>query len=147
MMDYYSQFPAPIYDECKREVISSIKQYCPNEDWGRFSDTILNDIVSEAFIQSDVLSCSDPDIKNPTIKYSFTGWNVSGKKDVMNSMCDIVKERKERLKRKIRGLLRTSYLLIKAHKQTMEKLYHPDSVFVATVLKPEFEAIANSPSN
>ena len=49
------------------------------------------------------------------------------------------------MRRKIRGLLRTSYLLIKAHNQTIEKLYHPDSVFVNTVLKSDFESVANLP--
>jgi len=83
--------------------------------------------------------------RNPKIKYSFSGWHVFGKKDVITSCDKIVKrKRKEKLKRKIRGLLRTSYLLIKAHKQTMEKLYHPDSVFVNTVIKSDFECSANS---
>ena len=88
----------------------------------------------------------DPEISAPKIKYSYSGWCVFGKNDVITS-CDKIaqRKRKEKIKRKIRGLLRTSYLLIKAHNQTMERLYHPDSVFVNTVLKQDFESVANLP--
>ena len=140
MMDYYSQFPAPDYDQCKKEVITALCQngYRKPED-----SEELNTLLTEAFIDSNVLENSSSDI--PKVKYSFTGWCVFGKKDVITSFTKITeRKRKEKLKRKIRGLLRTSYLLIKAHKQTMEKLYHPDSVFVNTVLKSDFKCSANS---
>lgn len=140
MMDYYSQFPAPDYDQCKKEVITALCQngYRKPED-----SEELNTLLTEAFIDSNVLENSSSD--SPKIKYSFTGWSVFGKKDVITSFTKITeRKRKQQLKRKIRGLLRTSYLLIKAHKQTMEKLYHPDSVFVNTVLKSDFECSANS---
>lgn len=140
MMDYYSQFPAPDYDQCKKEVITALCQngYRKPED-----SEELNTLLTEAFIDSNVLENSSSD--SSKIKYSFTGWSVFGKKDVITSFTKITeRKRKQQLKRKIRGLLRTSYLLIKAHKQTMEKLYHPDSVFVNTVLKSDFECSANS---
>lgn len=141
MMDYYSQFPAPDYDQCKKEVITALCQngYRKPED-----SEELNTLLTEAFIDSNVLENSSSD--SSKIKYSFTGWSVFGKKDVITSFTKITeRKRKQQLKRKIRGLLRTSYLLIKAHKQTMEKLYHPDSVFVNTVLKSDFESVANLP--
>ena len=140
MMDYYSQFPAPDYDQCKKEVITALCQngYRKPED-----SEELNTLLTEAFIDSNVLENSSSD--SSKIKYSFTGWSVFGKKDVITSFTKITeRKRKQQLKRKIRGLLRTSYLLIKAHKQTMEKLYHPDSVFVNTVLKSDFKCSANS---
>ena len=138
MMDYYSEFPAPSYEECKKETKAFVNsKYNQNEKE-------LDNLVTEAFIDSKVLEFDEN--RNPKIKYSFSGWHVFGKKDVITSCDKIVKrKRKEKLKRKIRGLLRTSYLLIKAHKQTMEKLYHPDSVFVNTVLKSDFESVANLP--
>ena len=141
MMDYYSQFPAPDYDQCKKEVITALCQngYRKPED-----SEELNTLLTEAFIDSNVLENSSSD--SSKIKYSFTGWSVFGKKDVITSFTKITeRKRKQHQKRKIRGLLRTSYLLIKAHKQTMEKLYHPDSVFVNTVLKSDFESVANLP--
>lgn len=141
MMDYYSQFPAPPYEECKKETITyTALKYKDFE----MDDKELNTLVTEAFMDSGVLEF--PNDPNPKIKYSFSGWHVFGKKDVITS-CDKIfeRKRKEKFRRKIRGLLRTSYLLIKAHKQTMEKLYHPDSVFVNTILKSDFESVANLP--
>ncbi len=141
MMDYYSQFPAPSYEECKKETITFV--HSKYKDF-EMDDEELNTLVTEAFMESGVLEFpNDPD---PKIKYSFSGWHVFGKKDVITSCDKIVKrKRKEKIRRKIRGLLRTSYLLIKAHNQTMEKLYHPDSVFVNTVLKSDYESVANLP--
>jgi len=140
MMDYYSEFPAPDYDQCKKEVIAAL---CQNDYIKPEDSEELNTLLTEAFIDSNVLENSSSDI--PKIKYSFTGWCVFGKKDVITSFTKISeRKRKGKLKRKIRGLLRTSYLLIKAHKQTIEKLYHPDSVFVNTVLKSDFKCSANS---
>ena len=100
----------------------------------------------EALIHSNVLDNSSSE--DPKIKYSFTGWHSFGMNDVITS-CNMIierreRERKQRLKRKIRGILRASYLLIKAHNHTLEKLYHPDSVYVNTVLKSDFECSANS---
>lgn len=142
MMDYYSQFPAPPYEECKRQAIIVARLKYKNWAWNP-NDEELDALVTEAFIDSKVL---DPEIKTPLIKYSYSGWCVFGKNDVITS-CDKIAERKrkQKMRRKIRGLLRTSYLLIKSHKQTMEKLYHPDSVFVNTVLKSDFESVANLP--
>ena len=141
-MDYYSQFPAPPYEECKRQAITVARLKYKNWAWNPNNEE-LDALVTEAFIDSKVL---DPEIKTPHIKYSYSGWCVFGKNDVITS-CDKIAERKrkQKMRRKIRGLLRTSYLLIKAHKQTMEKLYHPDSVFVNTVLKSDFESVANLP--
>ena len=142
MMDYYSQFPAPPYEECKRQAITVARLKYKDWAWNP-NDEELDALVTEAFMESKVL---DPEISSPKIKYSYSGWCVFGKNDVITS-CDKIaqRKRKEKIKRKIRGILRTSYLLIKSHKQTMEKLYHPDSVFVNTVLKQDFESVANLP--
>ena len=142
MMDYYSQFPAPSYEECKRQTITVARLKYKSWAWNP-NDEELDALVTQAFMESKVL---DPEISAPKIKYSYSGWCVFGKNDVITS-CDkiIIRKKKEKMRRKIRGLLHTSYLLIKAHNQTMEKLYHPDSVFVNTVLKQDFESVANLP--
>ena len=143
MMDYYSQFPAPPYEECKRQAITVARLKYKSWAWNP-NDEELNALITEAFMDSGVLEFNnDP---NPKIKYSLSGWSVFGKNDVITS-CDkiFIRKKKEKMRRKIIGLLRTSYLLIKAHNQTIEKLYHPDSVFVNTVLKSDFESVANLP--
>ena len=149
-MDYYSQFPAPPYKECKKLVITDVRlrflQNSPKDpvwDWNPSNEEI-DAIVAEAFIDSNVFE--DNNDPNPKIKYSYSGWCAFGKSDVMTSCATISgRKKREKLKRKIRGVLLTSYLLIKAHKQTMERMYHPDSLFVNNVLKADFESIANLP--
>ena len=143
MMDYYSQFPAPDYAQCKKEVVAAARLKYKRWAWNPNHEE-LDALLNEGFMDSGVLEFNnDP---NPTIKYSFIGWSGFGKGEVIVSCGKIAeRKRKEKLKRMIRGLLRTSYLLIKAHNQTIEKLYHPDSVFVNTVLKPDLESVANLP--
>lgn len=136
MMDYYSQFPAPDLDAAKREIITmgNVRMF----DWSWRKDDYRDELVSEAFIHSDVLD------KNNKIKYSFSGWHTFGQKDVIKSINIILEQRrKDKLRRKIRGIMRSAYLLIRIHKASIEKLYHPNSQFVNNVLKPEFEKNAN----
>ena len=130
-MDYYSQFPAPDLNTAKREINTICKnhKYCNSYS--------LDELISEAFIHSKVLD------KNNKIKYSLTGWYTFGKNDVMESIHIIIKLRKDKLRRKLRGLLRSTYLLIKTHKTSIEHLYHPNSDFVNNVLKTEFEDMAD----
>lgn len=136
MMDYYSQFPAPELDAAKREInaISKAKDL----SWAWNDSEYLDKLISEAFIHSNVLD------KDNKIKYSFSGWHTFGKNDVINSI-DIIleKRRKDKIRRKLRGLLKTTYLLIKAHNCSIERLYHPESSHVNNVLKIEFENNAN----
>ena len=142
MMDYYSEFPAPSLEQAKNEIIYIAR--IENREWVSSSDSCdnMNSLVSEAFRNSDVL---DDDNK---IKYSLMGWNVFGTKDVFDAINSILeKRRKTKLRRKIRGLLRATYLLIKANKSSIEKIYHPDSHYVNNVLKNDFESQISNKTN
>ena len=131
MLDYYSTFPPPNLDTAKREIIEKGKLQM--FDWSNGKQENVYKLVSEAFIHSNVID------ENNEIKYSFSGWHTFGKNDVMESIDFLLKRRKDKLRRKIRGLLRSSHLLIRIHKASIEKLYHPDSQFVKNVLKAEFD--------
>ena len=117
----------PIYFSCAGSAIN-VKE----------NKKIADELISQAFIHSDILD------ENNKIKYSFSGWHTFGKNDIIKSINIILEQRrKDKLRRKIRGLLRSTYLLIKAHNASIEKLLHPDSQFVNNILKPEFEKNAN----
>lgn len=136
MMDYYSQYPAPNLEAAKREVIATgkVKDY----SWSWTEQEYLNQLISEAFELSGVL---DDDNE---IKFSFSGWHTFGKNDVLESIDKILIERKKlKLRRKFKGLVRTTYLLIKLHKETIEKMYHPNSQYVNTVIKNNFKKNIN----
>ena len=136
MMDYYSNFPPPNLDTAKQEIIEKGKLQM--FDWSNDKQENVYKLVSEAFIHSNVID------ENNEIKFSFSGWNTFGKNDVMESIDVILKRRKDKLRRKIRGLMRSTYLLIRIHNASIEKLYHPDSQFVKNVLKTEFDKKANN---
>ena len=139
MMDHYSHQPAPNLEDAKQEIklLGLIGGYCPL--WHSNEDVYVEQLISEAFDFSMTLD------KNNKIKYSYSGWYTFGKRDVLKSI-DIIlmKRKKNKLRRKIRGILRTSYLLMKAHNTSIKKLYHPDSQFVNNVLKTKLKKNASN---
>ena len=52
----------------------------------------------------------------------------------------IIKEypKKKKIRRKLRALFKTVYITNKWHKETKEKMYHPDSLFVKEILQSDF---------
>ena len=142
MMDYYSQFSAPSTAQCRFEIKSTIIKpiHQISSVIGKLGEYDVDELISQAFTDSNVLD------KNGNIKYSLSGWYVFGKTDVLRSIESILeKRRKDKLRRKVRGLLISSFVLISAYNNTVERLYHPDSEFVSHVLKSEFEsACANN---
>ena len=111
MMDYYSNFPAPSYEECKKKLVTDLYNSVTIQELAEKQIINVNDIVEQAFVLSDML-----DNKN-SIKYSLTGWNVTGYSEVLGKAFYIIdeihKERKKRNKRLIRGLFKSTFLLIK----------------------------------
>ena len=75
--------------------------------------------------------------------HSFFSGSESTWQEMKSINIILEQRRKDKLRRKIRGLMRTTYLLIRIHNASIEKLLHPDSQFVNNVLKPEFEKNAN----
>lgn len=68
-------------------------------------------------------------------------WNLGKhelKDEIIKEICNLIKYKK---RQKIRGILRTTYLLIKAYRGTKEKLYHPDSEYVNAILKSNFNEL------
>ena len=130
-MDYYSNFPAPSYEECKHKLVTDLYNSDTIQELVEKQIINLNDIVEQAFVLSDML-----DNKN-SIKYSLTGWNVIGYREVLSKAFYIIdelhKKRKKRNKRLIRGLFKSTFLLIKNLKHTKDKIYEPDSDFMKDI--------------
>ena len=130
MMDYYSNYPAPSYEECKN-IIKNELLNSPTINKLIENKTInLNNLVEQAFILSDM-------IENNEIKHSMTGWQVFGFKTVLSKSLYIVsiKEKKRRIrnKRLLRGLIKSTYLLFINYKDTKEKMYKPNSDFMKEI--------------
>ena len=131
MMDYYSNFPAPSYEECKKKIISELQNSQTINDLVERQIINLEYIVEEAFRLSDMLDT------NNNIKYSLTGWGVMGYHDVLKKTFYIIDElhKKRKLRNRIllRGLFKSTYLLIKIHKEIKENMYNPDSIFMKEI--------------
>ena len=134
MLDYYDQFPAPDIARAKIDIRRRINIYV--------DDVIkTSDFITEEECTKIIDTAFDKHISNDIIKHSYTGWCVFGEPEVKSEVLiriDLLIKTKKR--RKLRGLLRTTYLLIKAHRQTIEKLYDPDNEYVQNVLKKNFES-------
>ena len=42
------------------------------------------------------------------------------------------------MKKQLRGILRITYLFTKCHKHVIEKMLHPDSIYVTEILKNDY---------
>ena len=142
MMDYYSDFPAPKLIDASEEVKTQITHlYKSNEDnyFNRLGEDELNSIIQQSFIQSQILDQTNTTI----VGHSYTGWYHFGKQDIItltkNKIDDILIKKKQK-QRLFRGILKTTYLLIKANKDSIEKIYHPDSIYVNNTLKCHFNS-------
>ena len=134
MLDYYDQFPPPDIARAKIDIRRRINIYV--------DDVIkTGDFITEEECTKIIDTAFDKHISNDIIKHSYTGWCVFGepevKRDVLMYIGLLIKTKK---RRKLRGLLRASYFLLKAHRQTVEKLYAPNSEYVQTVLKKDFKS-------
>lgn len=142
MMDYYSNFPAPdlqvTSEEVKKEV-NHLYKTNKNDYFHRISDEEINYIIQQAFIQSNYLNEEHTSI----IKCSYTGWYYFGKQDIItltiNKIDDILAKKKQK-NRLLRGIFKSTYLLIKANKDSIEKIYHPDSIYVKNILNEQFHS-------
>ena len=102
----------------------------------------IDNIILKAFEKSLVM-----DEKGNNIKYSLSGWSAFGIADVLQSVAEIIYEKNQRrtqMKRQLRGILKITYLLTKWNKQVIEKILHPDSIYVTETLKKNFMELANN---
>jgi hypothetical protein len=72
MMDYYSEFPPPSLEECKRQIVS------------QFECKVDDTCVMKAFENAKVL-----DVSGKKVKYSLAGW-IYVKKDVVNELYKLI---------------------------------------------------------
>ncbi len=130
-MDNYSNYPAPSYEHCKKQIITKIYNLVRIQELVEKQLINLNDIVDQAFVLCDMLDT------NNNIKCSLTGWGVMGYNDVFNKSLyiidDINTKRKIKNKRLFRGLFKSTFLLIKNLKHTKDKMYEPDSDYMKEI--------------
>ena len=131
MLDYYSSLPPPGLISEKTEIKNNYKKKEPTIDL-YVSSEVQSEILNEIF---------EPHLnKEGNIKYSYTGYFAGGvRREIeyyFNQRLNI--EKKKKIKRKIKALFMTSYFVIKWHRESKEKMYHPDSLFVKEILQSDF---------
>lgn len=125
----------------KEDILEAIV-YAPILEYKIYNKKEIDNIILEALKRSLVM-----DKTGDNIKYSLSGWSTFGIADVLQSVAEIIHEKNQRriqMKRQLRGILRITYLFTKWNKQVIEKILHPDSIYVTEILKKDFMGLANN---
>ena len=163
-MDCYSNYPAPTIEDCKKQIRNIIYKgdnitlnkntigikgdileaivTTPILIYKVYNPKDIDNIISKAFEKSKIINETGEDIK-----YSLSGWSTFGIADVLQSVAEIIYEKNQRriqIRRQLRGILRITYLFQKWNKQVIEKILHPDSIYVTEILKKDFMSLANN---
>jgi hypothetical protein len=133
MLDYYSSMPAPGLISEKTEIKNNFKRKNPDIDL-YVSPEVQNNIINELF---------QPHLnERGNIKYSYTGYFAgSVRREIeyyYNAKINIYIEKKKKYRRKLTILFKTTYIIIKWYKESKERMYHPDSLFVKEILSEDF---------
>ena len=131
MLDYYSSMPPPGLISEKIEIKNAYKRQEPKIDL-YVPIEVQNDIIHEIFV---------PHLNQQgNIKYSYTGYFASGVRREIeyyyNTKITLLK--KKYIRRKLSSLFKTVYISLKWHKESKERMYHPDSLFVKEILQSDF---------
>ena len=123
MLDYYSSMPPPGLISEKTEIKNNFKRKNPNIDL-YVSPEVQNNIISELF---------QPHLNDKgNIKYSYTGYFAGSVRREIEYYYNakINKEKKKFSRRKLTALFKTTYIIIKWYKESKERMYHPDNLFI-----------------
>tara|TARA_B100001287_G_C22210433_1_gene312147 strand:- start:74 stop:481 length:408 start_codon:yes stop_codon:yes gene_type:complete len=131
MLDYYSSLPPPGVVSEKTEIKNSYKKKEPTID-------LYVSPEDQSEILNEIFQCHLND--KGIIKYSYTGYYAGGVRREIEYYYKqrLNNEKKKKIKRKIKALFMTSYFIIKWYKESKEKMYHPDSLFVKEFLQSDF---------
>mgnify|MGYP001346855246 CR=1 FL=1 len=131
MLDYYSSMPPPRLISEKIEIKNAYKRKEPKIDL-YVPIEVQNDIIDEIFI---------PHLnKQGNIKYSYTGYFAGSIRREIEYYYNIkiTSLKKKYIRRKLSSLFKTVYISLKWHKESKERMYHPDSLFVKNILQSQF---------
>jgi hypothetical protein len=91
MVEYHSYEQAPHLDTAKKEIFRNFLNCDVDEKYQNFlndvnkTDEFKNNMINEAFMNADVL-----DESKREIKYSYSGWYIFGRSEVMNTLSKII---------------------------------------------------------
>lgn len=131
MLDYYSSMPSPGLISEKTEIKNAYKRQNPTIDL-YVPPEVQSKVINELFA---------PHLNDKgVIKYSYTGYFAGGVRREIdyfyNAKMEI--EKKKKIRRKLSALFKTVYITNKWHKESKERMYHPDSLFVKEILQADF---------
>ena len=82
MLDYYSEFPGPSLEHCKKTIQSKFYKTKVDDKYKSFLTKIKHGGETQAKLINSAFECADVFIEGVN-KYSFSGWLVFGIPDVM----------------------------------------------------------------
>ena len=137
MLDYYSEYEGPTYENAKSVIRSRFQKCEVEKDTKQFlqaiktNSSLENELIEDAFNSLDM-------IKNGKVIYSYSGWCVFGIRDIFEHLSKSITYRRLKIIRKFKGVFKSLVILNSIYKSTLEKLYKPDSPYVNNVLKNHF---------
>ena len=141
MLDYYSSLPPPSIISEKVCIKRVYKE--KNKHKKLKIDKLVNDYEQNCILDELLIPHLN---EQGNIKYSYTGWFAGAHRREVEYYFNIKidKLRKKKIILKIRVIFKIVYLLHKWHKETKEKMYHPDSEYVKNILQANFYERMNS---
>lgn len=137
MLDYYSEYEGPTFEDAKT-VIRSRFQKCEVD---KYTKRFLQNIKTNSLLENELIEDAFDSLNmfvNGKAKYSYSGWCIFGIPDIFTHLSKSITLYRLKIIRKFKGIFKTLIILNSMYKSTLEKLYKPDSYYVNNVLKTHF---------
>lgn len=146
MLDYYSEFPGPALEDCKKTIQSKFYKTKVDDKYKFFLAKIKHGGETQTKLINNAFECADvfPEGVN---KYSFSGWLVFGIPDVMYFLKINIEKYYDKMKLRMAGLFKTLVYLKLIYSDTVEKMYSPDSNYVTNIIKSHYNKTNESRNN
>lgn len=146
MLAYYSEFPGPSLEHCKKTIQSKFYKTKVDDKYKSFLAKIKHGGETQAKLINSAFECADVFTEGVN-KYSFSGWLVFGIPDVMYFLKINIEKYYDKMKLQMTGLFKSLVYLKLIYQDTLEKLYCPESLHVKNVIKTHYKESCEKLSN
>jgi len=112
----------------KTNVDNEYKFFLSNiKDCGATQTKLINDAFEYSYV-----------IKDGRINFSFSGWVVFGIPDIMHFLKVAIENYYDKMKTRMTGLFKSLVYLNMIYRDTLEKMYNPESNYVKNIVKRRY---------
>lgn len=133
MLDYMdTHYPQPTIHESCKDIIHLIKNQHKNEDI-KYKNEDINNIIYKKYLihENELMDTIKSWMVNDNFSYSYPGWILNGKQYYKKKTLEFLSiYKKNKIRRKIRVYIKTLGILYLLYKESIDKLYNPNGIFV-----------------